>query len=240
MARKSKQPRHPYLLFVALLTLATVHFPAYAEAEGEPQFELPEELAPPLQVIHKLRYPLQGKLLFEISGAYLYGDKFLHTKGIDFEGKYFLWEKVALGAGWSLYRSSEVGELGALRSARAAPLTYNPNQALRAMISFYPVYGKLAFGSSITHFRLFADVGPEFFSLKIVSFPSSLFIFPNSGEVRWKIGPFAAIGAWFALSDRLSAQIKVSQSWSPPFLQETGTWRRMTGISIGLGGRFSL
>jgi hypothetical protein len=204
------------------------------------EIELPEELDPPLMVIHKLRHPLEGKLLIELTGVYLYGDKFLNTKGVEIEGKYFASEKIALGAGLGIYRSSELGELEKLRSARAAPLTYNPSQALRAMVSFYPIYGKLAFGSSIVHFRLHADVGPQLFGQKIVSFPSSLFIFPDSNNVRWKIGPFTALGGWFALSDLLSANVKISQSWSPPIETSAGEWRRITGISVGLGGRFSL
>jgi hypothetical protein len=201
--------------------------------------ELPSDAPYVSEVIHQLRYSLQNRFMGELSATYLYGDKFLRTFGGDFDFRYFWKEKWALGFGVGAYSSSQVEEVVGLRKSGNPPLTFNPRYMTRLVVSSYPVYGKLAFGESIIHFRLFGDLGLHLAGLRAIG-ANEPSILSDPDRTRWRWGPYSALGAWFSASQALSLQLKLGLGWESPFSPEGKDWRRIIIVSAGLGGRIPL
>jgi hypothetical protein len=223
------------VLWTALLLLAACRDAFAQDPKPLQTEELPPDAPQVVEVVHQLAYPLRHFLLAELSGTYLYGDKFLETVGTDLDLRYFFQEKWALGIGGGVYTSSQVSEAGGLLQEGNPPLLYNPKYMVRLVGSVYPVYGKLAFGDSIVRFRLLAELGPHVAGLRAVGANA---ILGNPDDTRWRWGPYGAIGSWFALSNSVSLQLKAAVAVEAPFLSDT--WRKVWAISAGLGGRLHL
>lgn len=215
--------------WIALFCFCTIFPHAFAETE-KLSSDLPEDTPIAPEVITNLSHPLSGRTVFEAGFSYLNGDKFLTTRGIGLRGTYFIAESIGFESGIGLYTSSLSNEVSSLSASGVVPLTHDPSFIFRGQIVYQPVFGKIAIGSFIQHFRLGIEGG---FHLVNESFTlAQTAQFAPKGEIV--IGPNVGVRAVWPVSDRINIMTRGELLFHKD-VADSSSSRRVWEFSVGMG-----
>lgn len=176
-----------FVLSILLMKSAS----ALAAEEG-----LPADVDFSPTVVHKIKYPVSGKISWDISIAKYYGDRLLNTMGLQLEPSYHLSETSAIGLPLIYFKSGPVSGLDSSVVDESVPA--DPKLAIGIDYQWNPIYGKFLLGDSIYHFQAGLSFGA--LALQMQKFEGSTEVDDKS----WHFGP--TVG--------LHAQIRLSNDWN--------------------------
>lgn len=193
--------------------------------------ELPEDQPLVPQLIHKLEHPVADAHHAELNFSYLYGDKFLSTRGITARDTYFTSETFGITGALSMYSSSATDEVAQLAATGVTPRAYDPSFIFRVAAVYQPIYGKIIVGSHVVRFHLGIEGG---FHLAQESYLNGDNLPPESRS-QMALGPMAAIRLTVPVFGAFSVVARAEALLHSDIANPDGGMRRLLETSLGVG-----